>query len=47
VVTGSYSFLYAKLQVTKIDTLARRIDMIVLTNQNCGYHSLEPGNPTR
>lgn len=46
-VTASFSFLYAKLQVMKIDTVARRIDLIVLTNQNCGYHSLEPGNPTR
>jgi hypothetical protein len=46
-VTASFSFLYAKLQVMKIDTVARRIDMIVLTNQNCGYHSLEPGHPTR
>jgi hypothetical protein len=46
-VTASLSFLYAKLQVMKIDTVARRIDLIVLTNQNCGYRSLEPGNPTR
>ena len=46
-VTASFSFYYAKLQVMKIDTVARRIDMIVLTNQNCGYRSLEPGNPTR
>jgi hypothetical protein len=46
-VTASFSFLYAKLQVMKVDTVARRIDLIVLTNQNCGYHSLEPGNPTR
>jgi hypothetical protein len=46
-VTASFSFLYAKLQVMKIDTVARRIDLIVLTNQNCGYRSLEPGNPTR
>ncbi len=46
-VTASFSFLYAKLQVMKIDTVARRIDLIVLTNQNCGYRSLKPGNPTR
>ncbi len=46
-ITASFSFLYAKVQVAKIDTVARRIDLIVLTNQNCGYRSLEPGNPTR
>ena len=46
-VTASLSFLYAKLQVMKVDTIARRIDLIVLTNQNCGYRSLVPGNPTR
>lgn len=46
-VTASFSFFYAKLQVMKIDTVARRIDIRVLTNQNCGYRSLEPGNPTR
>jgi len=45
--TASFGFLYAKLEVLKIDTVARRIDLQVLTNQNCGYHSLSPGYPTK
>ena len=40
-------YLYAKLQVLAIDTLARRIDLKVLANQNCGYRSLTTGRPTR
>lgn len=40
-------YFYAKLQVLAIDTLARRIDMKFLADQNCGYKSLEPGNPTQ
>jgi len=40
-------YFYAKLQVMAIDTLARRIDMLFLADQNCGYKSLEPGNPTQ
>ena len=43
-VTG-IGYLYAKLQVLAIDTLARRIDLEVLANQNCGYRSLTPGFP--
>lgn len=43
-VTG-IGYLYAKVQVLAIDTLARRIDLKVLANQNCGYRSLTPGNP--
>jgi hypothetical protein len=43
-VTG-IGYLYAKLQVLAIDTLARRIDLKILANQNCGYRSLTPGNP--
>ncbi len=46
-ITGSFSFLYAKLQVLAIDTIARSLKMQILSNQNCGYHSLEPGYPTR
>lgn len=46
-VTGAFSFLYAKLQVLAIDTIARSLKMQILSNQNCGYHSLEPGNPSR
>ena len=45
--TASFGYLYAKLEVLKIDTVVRRIDLKVLTNQNCGYHSLTPGNPTK
>lgn len=40
-------YFYAKLQVLAIDTLARRIDMRFLADQNCGYKSLTPGNPTQ
>jgi hypothetical protein len=43
-VTG-IGYLYAKLQVLAIDTLARRVDLEVLANQNCGYRGLTPGNP--
>ncbi|HKE90610.1 MAG TPA: hypothetical protein VKB45_09750 [Gemmatimonadales bacterium] len=46
-ITGSFSFLYAKLQVLAIDTVAKSLTMQVLANKNCGYRSLEPGNPTR
>ncbi len=38
---------YAKLEVTAIDTAARRVDLKILTNINCGYRGLEPGFPTR
>lgn len=40
-------YYYAKLHVLAIDTLARRIDMEMLVDQNCGYRGLEPGLPTR
>jgi hypothetical protein len=30
-----------------IDTVARRIDLRVLVDQNCGYRDLEPGLPRR
>lgn len=43
-VTG-VGYLYAKVQVLAIDTLARRIELQILANQNCGYRSLTPGNP--
>ncbi len=42
---------YAKLRVVAIDTAStangRRIDLIILTDQNCGYRGLEPGLPKR
>ncbi len=44
---GNASFYYGKLQVLAIDTLARRIDLQTLINQNCGYKSLAPGYPTQ
>ncbi len=40
-------FLYAKLQVLRIDTIARRIDYHILVDENCGYRGLEPGIPKR
>ena len=46
-VTGSLSYVYAKLQVLAVDTVARSLRMQILSNKNCGYRSLEPGNPTR
>jgi len=42
---------YAKLRVVAIDTTSttngRRIDLIILTDQNCGYRGLELGLPKR
>lgn len=38
-------FFYAKVQVLRVDTVARRIDFQILVDQNCGYRSLEPGIP--
>ncbi len=40
-------FFYAKLQVLRVDTLARRIDYNILVDQNCGHRGLEPGIPKR
>ena len=47
IVTGTLSYVYAKLQVLAVDTVARSLTMQILSNKNCGYRSLEPGNPTR
>jgi len=51
-VTGITVSLYAKLQVLAVDTSAaaragggRRIDLKILSDQNCGYRGLEPGLP--
>jgi hypothetical protein len=44
---GITVFLYAKLQVLKIDPAARRLDFQILVNQNCGYRNLQPGIPSR
>jgi len=40
-------YYYAKLQVLRVDTLARRIDYNILVDLNCGYRGLEPGIPKR
>jgi hypothetical protein len=46
-VFGAVVFYYGKVQVLAIDTVARRIDLRVLVDQNCGYRDLEPGLPRR
>ncbi len=38
---------YAKLEVVGFDDLARTVTFRVLTNDNCGFRSLEPGLPDR
>ncbi|HVH66544.1 MAG TPA: hypothetical protein VM716_01615 [Gemmatimonadales bacterium] len=43
-VTVSY---YAKLRVIRVDSTARRLDFVILVDQNCGYRGLEPGLPTQ
>ena len=40
-------YYYAKLQVVRIDTIARRIDYNILVDLNCGYRGLQPGIPKR
>lgn len=51
VFANSQFVYYAKLQVLAIDTSSapngRRIDLVILTDQNCGYRGLEPGLPRR
>lgn len=44
---GAIVFYYGKIEVLAIDTVARRIDLQVLVDQNCGYRGLEPGIPRR
>jgi hypothetical protein len=44
---GAIVFYYGKVQVLAVDTVARRIDLRVLVDQNCGYRDLEPGIPRR
>jgi len=46
-VFGAIVFYYGKVEVLAIDTVARRIDLQVLVDQNCGYRGLEPGIPRR
>ena len=44
---GLVVFYYGKIQVLAIDPVARRIELQVLVDQNCGYRGLEPGIPRR
>ncbi len=44
-VFGAVVFYYGKVEVLAIDTVARRLDLQVLVDQNCGYRGLEPGTP--
>ena len=44
---GVIVFLYAKIEVLKIDRVARRLDFRILADLNCGYRQLQPGIPTR
>ena len=43
--TATVVFFYGKFQVLAIDTVARRIDLKGLVDQNCGYRGLAPGIP--
>lgn len=38
---------YAKLRVLGVDSTAKRLDMEILADQNCGYRGLQPGLPTQ
>jgi hypothetical protein len=44
---GAIVYYYGKVQVLQIDTVARRIDLRVLVDQNCGYRDLGPGIPSK
>jgi hypothetical protein len=44
---GAIVFYYGKIEILAVDTIARRIDLRVLVDQNCGYRDLEPGIPRR
>src|SRR6266487_3724704 len=44
--SAGYAY-YAKLQVLRVDSAARRLDFQILVDQNCGYRGLEPGLPRR
>ena len=44
---GASVFYYAKLEVLRVDSAARRIDFRILVDPNCGYRGLEPGIPRR
>lgn len=38
---------YAKLEVLQVDAVARTVTFRILTDDNCGFRSLEPGMPDR
>jgi hypothetical protein len=38
---------YAKLEILQFDDVARLVTFRILTNDNCGFRSLEPGLPDR
>jgi len=40
-------YFYGKFEVIALDTIARRVDLRVLVDQNCGYRGLETGLPRR
>jgi len=44
---GATVSLYAKLRVLGVYSTARRLDMEILVDQNCGYRGLQPGLPTQ
>ena len=44
---GATVSLYAKLRILGVDSTARRLDMEILVDQNCGYRGLQPGLPTQ
>ena len=44
---GATVSLYAKLRVLGVDSTAKRLDMEILADQNCGYRGLQPGLPTQ
>ncbi|HXH62667.1 MAG TPA: hypothetical protein VNG95_00720 [Gemmatimonadales bacterium] len=42
---GPTVYEYAKARILVVDTIARRMDMEILVNSNCGYRDLQPGFP--
>jgi len=36
---------YAKMEILQFDDVARKVAFRILTNENCGFRSLEPGLP--
>jgi hypothetical protein len=38
---------YAKIEILKLDDVARTVTFRILANDNCGFRSLEPGLPER